>query len=376
MADSGSIGGNTSHEFHVLADSGEDAIAFSDGSDYAANIERAETLDQRQERPAPSMDLRTVPTPGVKTIADLCAALDVTAQQTLKTLLVQAAEGGLAALVLRGDHELNAIKAEKHPTIASPLRMASEEEIEAACGARPGSIGPIGLSLPVIADFAALAIADFYCGANRTEEHLAGANWDRDIQDYQGADLRSVVAGDPSPDGQGTLQICRGIEVGHIFQLGSKYSDAMGARVLEETGRNVTLSMGCYGIGVSRIVAAAIEQNHDERGICWPRAMAPFQLALVPLNMHKSQAVAEAAEKLHTQCIERGIEVLLDDRNERPGVKFADMELLGIPHRVVIGDRSLAEGEIEYQGRQDTESQRIALGDAMDFIDSLLNAGT
>ncbi|WP_439107611.1 proline--tRNA ligase [Congregibacter sp.] len=372
MADSGSIGGNTSHEFHVLADSGEDAIAFSDGSDYAANVERAETLDQSDLRPAPTMELSKVATPGVKTIADLCAAMDMAAERTAKTLLVEGAEGGLVALVVRGDHELNTIKAEKHPLVASPLRMASEEEATEACGAGFGSIGPVGLTIPIIADFSAAACADFCCGANSPDEHYDGANWDRDISDYQCADLRSVISGDPSPDGKGTLQIRRGIEVGHIFQLGTKYSDAMNAKVLDETGRNVTVSMGCYGIGVSRIVAAAIEQNHDERGIIWPAAMTPFQLAIVPLNMHKSAAVAEAAEALYAQCQERGIEVLMDDRNERPGVKFADMELLGIPHRVVIGDRALGDGEIEYQGRRDAEAQRVPLAGAMDFIASLL----
>ncbi|WOJ91973.1 proline--tRNA ligase [Congregibacter variabilis] len=368
MADSGSIGGNTSHEFHVLADSGEDAIAFSDSSDYAANIERAETLDQSDQRPQASIALGKTPTPGVKTIADLCAALNIQAQHTVKTLIVEAAEGGLVALVLRGDHELNTIKAEKHPLVASPLRMATEEEATSACGAGFGSIGPVGLSIAIVADYAAAACADFYCGANSPEEHYEGANWDRDISSYERADLRSVVTGDPSPDGQGTLQIRRGIEVGHIFQLGTKYSEAMNAKVLDENGRNVTISMGCYGIGVSRIVASAIEQNHDERGIIWPGAMAPFQLAIVPLNMHKSAAVAEAAEALHAQCLEQGIEVLMDDRNERPGVKFADMELLGIPHRVVIGDRSLAEGEVEYQGRRDSEAQRVALADALNFV--------
>lgn len=374
MADSGSIGGNTSHEFHVLADSGEDAIAFSDASDYAANIERAETLDQSDQRPAASIAINKIPTPGVKTIADLCDALSISPERTAKTLLVQAADtaegvyGGLVALVLRGDHELNTIKAEKHPLIASPLRMATEEEASDACGAGFGSIGPVGLSIPVVADFAAAACADFYCGANSAEEHFEGANWGRDIADYQCADLRSVVSGDPSPDGKGTLQIRRGIEVGHIFQLGTKYSEAMNAKVLDENGRNLTVSMGCYGIGVSRIVAAAIEQNHDDRGIIWPRAMAPFQLAIVPLNMHKSAEVTEAAEALHAKCLAQGIEVLMDDRKERPGVKFADMELLGIPHRVVIGDRALADGEVEYQGRRDSEAQRVPLADAMSFV--------
>ncbi len=376
LADSGSIGGSTSHEFHVLADSGEDAIAFSDGSDYAANIERAETLDQRDARPAPQADMSVVATPGVRTIDDVSTSLNIEPSTTVKTLLVEGNDEGLVALILRGDHELNAIKAEKHPLVASPLRMAEEDEATRATGAPFGSLGPVGLELPVIVDYAAASLADFTCGANRAEEHLQGVNWDRDVENYQCADLRSVVAGDPSPDGKGKLQIRRGIEVGHIFQLGTKYSEAMNARVLDENGKNLTLTMGCYGIGVSRIVAAAIEQNHDERGIIWPAAMAPFQLAIVPLNMHKSAAVAEAAETLHKACCTRGIEVLMDDRNERPGVKFADMELLGIPHRIVIGDRALGDGEIEYQGREDSEAQRVRLDDVNSFIDGLLQTAS
>lgn len=368
LADTGSIGGSTSHEFHVLADSGEDAIAFSDGSDYAANVELAETLDHSAQRPEPAATIEPVATPGVKTIADVSAALAVDAAKTVKTLLVEGADGGLVALVLRGDHELNAIKAEKHPLIASPLRMAEAAEAEKATGAPFGSIGPVGLSVPVVVDYAAAALSDFVCGANRADEHLTGVNWGRDISEFASADLRSVVPGDPSPDGKGSLMIRRGIEVGHIFQLGTQYSEAMEAGVLDENGKKVTLSMGCYGIGVSRIVAAAIEQNHDDRGIIWPAAMAPFQIAIVPLNMHKSEAVAAAANDLHDQCLAAGIEVLMDDRNERPGVKFADMELLGIPHRVVIGDRALGDGEIEYQGRRDAEARRVPAGDAMSFI--------
>jgi prolyl-tRNA synthetase len=368
LADTGSIGGSTSHEFHVLAESGEDAIAFSDDSDYAANVELAETVDQRDQRPASSEKLRSIDTPGVKTIADVCAAMGIEAQQTVKTLLVAATGGGLVALVLRGDHELNPIKAEKHPAIAAPLRMATDEEARQACGAGFGSLGPVGLDLPLIVDHAAAALADFSCGANRDDQHLAGVNWDRDVSTYECADLRCVVAGDPSPDGRGRLQIRRGIEVGHIFQLGTKYSDAMEARVLDENGRSVAMSMGCYGIGVSRIVAAAIEQNHDERGILWPAAMAPFTVAIVPINMHKSPAVAEAAEALYGRCRDAGIEVLLDDRNERPGVKFADMELLGIPHRIVVGERTLAEGDMEYQARADVQAQRIPAQDAFDIL--------
>lgn len=367
-ADSGSIGGSTSHEFHVLAESGEDAIAFSGESDYAANVELAETLDHSDQRLPPAQPLASIATPDVKTITDLCTLLDVPSATTVKTLLVAGAEQGLVAVVLRGDHELNPIKAEKHPLIASPLRFASEEELLAVAKAPAGSIGPVALSIPVLADYAAAALNDFICGANSAEEHFTGANWDRDISDYSTADLRAVMSGDPSPDGEGMLQIRRGIEVGHIFQLGTKYSEAMVAKALDENGKNVTLSMGCYGIGVSRIVAAAIEQSHDERGIIWPRAMAPYQLAIVPLNMHKSAEVADAAEKMYADCVEQGIEVLLDDRKERPGVKFADMELLGIPHRIVIGDRALADGEVEYQGRQDEDAERVSLADIMSHI--------
>lgn len=368
MADPGSIGGSTSHEFHVLADSGEDAIAFSDGSDYAANVELAPTPDVSATRPAPRQALVNVPTPGVRTLSEVAEQLRIDARQAVKTLLVHGAEDSLVALVLRGDHELNAIKAEKHPLVAAPLRMADEAQARAATGAPFGAIGPVGLSIPIVVDFAAAALADFTCGANRAAQHSRGVNWDRDIRDYQCADLRRVVAGDPSPDGQGTLHIRRGIEVGHIFQLGRKYSEAMNARVLDENGQSVTLAMGCYGIGIGRIVAAAIEQHHDERGIIWPAAMAPFEVAIVPLNLHKAPAVAEAAEALYAACHARGIEVLMDERNERPGVKFADMELLGIPHRIVIGARSLADGDVEYQGRRDARAHRLPLDQAAEFL--------
>jgi prolyl-tRNA synthetase len=376
LADTGSIGGSTSHEFMVLADSGEDDIAFSDSSDYAANVELAETLNLSDQRPEAQETVTSVATPGVRSIADLCGALSVDPATTVKTLLVAAADGaGLVALVLRGDHELNAIKAEKLPAIESPLRMASDVEAEAASGAPFGSIGPRGLSMPIIVDYAAAALADFTCGANSADEHLKGVNWDRDVTDYECADLRKVISGDPSPDGQGQLQIRKGIEVGHIFQLGCKYSEAMNTSVLDENGRSAVLSMGCYGIGVSRIVAAAIEQNHDERGISWPAAMAPFQLAIVPLNMQKSAAVAEAAMALYSACRSAGLEVLLDDRNERPGIKFADMELLGMPHRVVIGDRALADGEYEYQDRREAEAQRIPAAEALGIITEKLASG-
>ncbi|MCL4104399.1 UNVERIFIED_CONTAM: hypothetical protein GTU68_047361 [Idotea baltica] len=352
IADSGSIGGSTSHEFHVLADSGEDDIAFSDGSDYAAN--RAQAGDAMSE----------IATPAVKTIEQLCQHLNVTAQSTIKTLFVRGTaddtgESGLVALVLRGDHKLNETKAEKLEGIASPLTMAQETEVQEACGATFGSLGPVGLSIPTIVDRSAAQLANFVCGANKDDHHLQNVNWERDCAAGRVADLREVVEGDISPDGRGQLHIKRGIEVGHIFQLGTKYSEAMGATVLNENGKDVTVTMGCYGIGITRIVAAAIEQNHDDKGIIWPASMAPFQLALIPLNMHRSEAVAETAEALYLSLKAAGIDVLLDDRNERPGVKFADMELMGIPHRLVIAERALEKGEIEYKGRTDDDFQLL-----------------
>jgi len=369
IADTGSIGGSTSHEFHVLASSGEDAIAFSDGSAYAANVEMAEALAPQIERPAPTASLQEVATPGIKTIEELAAFLSIDPANSVKTLVVEGAEvGRLVALVLRGDHQLNTIKAEKLPGVAAPLQLASEERVRAACRTGFGSLGPVGMDLPMIVDRSAAQLANFTCGANSEGKHLTGVNWNRDCPLGQIADLRDVVAGDPSPDGKGHLQIKRGIEVGHIFQLGTKYSEAMNAKVLNENGKNVTVTMGCYGIGVSRIVAAAIEQNHDESGIIWPSSMAPFQLAIVPLNMHKSEDVTRCAEDLYQHLQAVGIEVLLDDRNERPGVKFADMELIGIPHRIVIGERALADGNIEYKSRRGTESQLIAQDDIIDFL--------
>ena len=371
IADTGSIGGSASHEFHVLANSGEDDIAFSDTGNYAANVEMAEAIAPEAARLPPGEVLQEVATPGVKSIDELAAFLSVEPSATLKTLLVAAEkEGELVALVLRGDHQLNPIKAEKLEGIASPLRMATEEEARAVCGAGFGSLGPVGLKVPAIVDRSAAALADFSCGANRDEYHLKGVNWDRDLPLERVADLRRVEEGDPSPDGQGTLQIKRGIEVGHIFQLGTKYSEAMSARVLDETGRNITMIMGCYGIGVSRIVAAAVEQNHDDSGIVWPASMAPFQIAIVPLNMHKSPEVAQCAEELYAALSAAGIEVLMDDRNERPGVKFADMELIGIPHRIVIGDRALADNNIEYKGRRDTESQLVPRDEILAFVNA------
>lgn len=369
IADTGSIGGSASHEFHVLASSGEDAIAFSDGSDYAANVEMAEALAPPGDRPAPGATLQKVATPDAKTIEDVSNFLAIDPATTTKTLIVNGIEEGeLVALVLRGDHHLNAIKAEKLSGVAAPLQMASEEAVRAACGAGPGSLGPVGLEMPVFVDRGAAHLADFCCGANDDGHHFTGVNWERDCPPGFVVDIREVVAGDPSPDGSGTLQIKRGIEVGHIFQLGTKYSEAMNAQVLNENGKSITMTMGCYGIGVTRIVAAAIEQNHDENGITWPAQMAPFQLAIVPLNMQKSEAVARCAEDLYQQLGDAGINVLLDDRNERPGVKFADMELIGIPHRIVIGDRALAEGNIEYKGRSGGESENIPQGDIVEFL--------
>ena len=352
-ADTGSIGGTGSEEFQVLADSGEDAIAVSDGADhYAANLELAPTFPSDAARPAPGAALAEIATPGQRTIADLAAFLGVPSTQTLKLLMVDGAEGGVVALLLRGDHELNAIKAQKLPGVASPLRMAARETVVAATGCEPGYLGPRGLSCPVYADHAALALADFVCGANRLDMHLTGVNWGRDLPEPTPADLRNVVPGDPSPGGDGHLTLRRGIEVGHIFQLGRKYSEAMQASVLDEAGKPVTMYMGCYGIGVTRIVAAAIEQNNDAAGICWPEPLAPFSVVVVPLNAGKSPRVAAAAEQLYADLQAIGLEVLLDDRDARPGVKFADAELLGIPHRIVVSDRGLDAGRLEYRHRR------------------------
>jgi prolyl-tRNA synthetase len=373
IADTGSIGGSASHEFHVLANSGEDDIAFSDSSDYAANVEMAQALAPPGHRAAPTMERAEVATPGVKTIEDLANFLTVDPDTTVKTLVVHAdQENELVALVLRGDHQLNGVKAEKLSGVACPLQMADEAEVRQVLGAGFGSLGPVGLKINLIVDRSAAHLADFTCGANRDDYHLSGVNWERDCPLQRVEDLRNVVEGDPSPDGQGSLQIKRGIEVGHIFQLGTKYSESMGASVLDENGKSVTMTMGCYGIGVSRIVAAAIEQNHDDKGIIWPASMAPFQLAIVPLNMHKSEAVASCAEQLYQQLQDAGVDVLLDDRNERPGVKFADMELIGIPHRIVIGDRALAEDNIEYKGRRDEESRLLPRNGIVEFLLSQL----
>ena len=360
LADSGSIGGSRSQEFHVLADSGEDAIAFSTESDYAANVELAEALAPAGERPPPGEALARVRTPGVKTIAELCDFLELPAERTVKAIVVEGAAGGPVLLLVRGDHELNAIKAEKLPQVKVPLTFAGPDAIRAAFGAGPGSLGPVGFAGPIIADRTVAKMADMAVGANADDWHLTGVNFGRDCPEPEVADLRDVVEGDPSPDGCGALSIARGIEVGHVFQLGSKYSAAMNAAVLGEDGQPATVLMGCYGIGVSRVVAAAIEQNHDERGIVWPAAMAPFQVALLPIGANRSAAVRETAESLYRELRAAGIEVLLDDRDARPGVMFADMELIGIPHRVVIGERNLAAGQLEYRGRRDPDSALVA----------------
>ena len=363
-ADTGAIGGSASHEFHVLADSGEDAIAFSDQSDYAANVELAEAV-AIGERPTASEQMRLVDTPHAATIAELVTQFELPVERTIKTLIVAASEafgGGFVALLLRGDHQLNELKAQKLPAIASPLTFASEEEIRALVGAGPGSLGPLDLPIPYIADHSAALCHDFTCGANRDGQHYFGVNWERDLPLGQCADLRNVRDGDPSPDGQGTLHIRRGIEVGHIFQLGSKYSEALQATVLDEQGKAVTMPMGCYGIGVSRVVAATVEQNHDQRGIIWPAAIAPFDVVVMPLNAKKSPREVAQCEALYAELSAAGFDVLYDDREkERLGVRLADAELIGIPHRILITEKALDSGMVEYKGRRDSEASMIAV---------------
>jgi len=369
MADSGSIGGKSSHEFHVLADSGEDAIAFSSDSDYAANVEKAEALQPTEPRPAPSADMATVDTPDQHSIEDVSNFLSAPATQCLKTLLVEGSEeNSVVALVLRGDHELNEIKASNLDEVASPLCFANDEQIKQVAGCSAGSLGPVGLSIKVIADHAALQCADFVCGANEDSKHLTGVNWERDCELPEAADLRNIVEGDASPDGKGTLSIVRGIEVGHIFQLGKKYSEAMGATVLDENGKATTMTMGCYGIGITRIVASAIEQNNDENGIIWPTSLAPFDVAIAPINMQKSDDVRNAAVKLHDELSAIGLDVLLYDEKARLGGMLADLDLIGIPHRVVIGDRGLKENKVEYKKRGEAESQDITIEDIVAFL--------
>ncbi|WP_305456260.1 proline--tRNA ligase [Photobacterium leiognathi] len=370
-ADSGAIGGNGSQEFHVLAESGEDLIAFSTESDYAANIEKAEALAPAHDRAAPTVELSVIDTPNAKTIDELVEQHGIAIEKTIKTLFVKASDeidASIVALLVRGDHELNEIKAENLDWVASPLEMATEEEIRQFVNAGPGSLGPVGLELPFIVDRTVAVMSDFAAGANIDDKHHVGINWGRDVELGRVEDLRNVVEGDPSPCGQGTLMLKRGIEVGHIFQLGTTYSEKMNCGVLDSNGKNVILEMGCYGIGVSRVVASAIEQNNDENGIIWPDAIAPFQVSIVPMNMAKSEEVKEAAEKLYAELTAAGIDVLFDDRKERPGVMFADHELIGIPHTIVIGNRSLENGEMEYKNRRAGTKEAVPVNDVVEFL--------
>jgi prolyl-tRNA synthetase len=371
QADTGSIGGSSSHEFQVLAESGEDDIVFSTESDYAANIELAEAIAPSTTRQTPQQDMALVDTPNAKTINELVEQYQLPIEKTVKTLIVKAAENSghqLVALLVRGDHSLNEIKAEKLELVASPLEFATEEQIRAVIGAGPGSLGPVNLSLPIVVDRAVAVMSDFGAGANIDGKHYFNINWERDLALPQVADIRNVVEGDPSPDGKGTLQIKRGIEVGHIFQLGTKYSEAMKATVQGEDGKNHVMEMGCYGIGVSRIVAASIEQNHDESGIIWPEAIAPFRVVIIPMNMHKSPRVQETAEKIYSQLKAAGVEVLFDDRKERPGVMFADAELIGIPHMIVIGERNLDNKQIEYKYRTNPDKEMVSTDDIVELL--------
>ena len=372
LADSGAIGGSSSHEFHVLADSGEDAIAFASGSDYAANIEKAGYLPPADPRPAPTAEMETIDTGDAHSIDEICDYLDVDARLTVKTLLVEGTEeGSVVALVLRGDHELNEIKAEHLEPVKSPLSFASEEQVKKVAGCMPGSVGPVGLDITVIADHSAAHCSDFICGANIDDKHLQNVNWGRDLPEPIVADIRNVVEGDASPDGKGTLSIVRGIEVGHIFQLGDKYSRALDAGVLDENGKRQIMTMGCYGIGVTRVVAAAIEQNHDDNGIIWPAAIAPFDIAIAPINMHKSEKVQQAVEKIYEDLTSAGFDVLLFDNKDRLGAMLADIELIGIPHRLVIGERGLDAGKVEYKGRRDEKSTEIEGDKLMEFLKQL-----
>ena len=375
-ADSGAIGGSRSHEFHVLADSGEDAIAFSSGSSFAANVELVPCPEPGETRGPAAREVERVATPGVRSIDDLSTRLRIPARRCLKTLLLEGRNGTPVAVCLRGDHDLNLIKAASLPGVAVPVAMASAEQVESAIGCPPGSLGPVNLPLPVHADHAALGMSDFVCGANREGCHLHGVNWGRDLPEPEAADLRNATPGDPSPDGSGPLSIARGIEVGHIFQLGEEYSRSMGSVVQDEQGRAVHLFMGCYGIGVTRVVAAAIEQNHDQRGIIWPAAIAPYHVALLPMNMHKSQRLREAVESVYRELCDAGIEVLLDDRRVRPGVMFADAELTGIPYRLVMSDRGLDAGCAELRHRRDEESVEVGLEQTVSTLRSRVAAET
>ena len=372
VADSGSIGGAVSHEFHVLADSGEDAIAFSTASDYAANVEKAEALMPIGSRPPAMLEMQVIDTPNQHSIEDVSQFLTVSGAQCLKTLIVKGEEG-LVALLLRGDHELNKIKAEKIEGVASPLEFAAEEDILRTCHCKPGSIGPFGLTISIIADRSVMLMSDFVCGANEDGKHFQGVNWERDLPIPEHVvDIRTVVEGDPSPDGNGEITLARGIEVGHIFQLGTKYSASMKAGVINEGGKNQIMLMGCYGIGISRVVAAAIEQNHDDKGIIWPSNLAPFQVALCPMNMHKSERLKVAAEQLYQDLQAAGFEVLFDDRKVRAGFMFSDMELIGVPHCIIVGDRGLDAGTVEYKSRIAKENEEILLVDIVAFLKAKL----
>lgn len=368
-ADTGAIGGSASHEFQVLADAGEDLLFWSDGSNYAANIEQATSLLPPPAKTWPAESMQEVATPGLKSIDAVSAHLGVSPCQTVKTLVVKGREHPLVALVLRGDDTLNELKAAKHPLVNNPLTFASDEEIEQALGVPVGFLGPVALTIPIIADHHALALEGFVCGANKADTHCQNAAWERDVCLPAAFDLRNVREGDKSPDGKGTLHACRGIEVGHVFQLGNKYAKAMQANVMDESGQLQTLLMGCYGIGVSRLVAASIEQHHDEHGIVWPESIAPFNVVIIPLNGARSEKVREVGESLYQACLAKGMDVLLDDRNERPGVLFADSELMGIPHRLVVGERNLAEGFVEYRARTGTENIRIPLSEAVEYLE-------
>ncbi|MFT5351072.1 MAG: prolyl-tRNA synthetase [Planctomycetota bacterium] len=368
IADSGSIGGSTSHEFHVLADSGEDRIVFTENGEYAANIELAAAPLPDGQRPQPEQTLKKIATPGQHSIEDVAAFLNVASEKCLKTLIVNGKDDSLVALVLRGDHDLNRIKVEKLEVVSKPLTFASTEAIKRKLACEIGSLGPLGLDIPVIVDHSAAHVTDFVCGANENDYHLIGANWGGDVQEFITADIRNIVSGEPAPDGSGNVKIAQGIEVGHIFQLGTRYSAAMKANCLNENGEASTLIMGCYGIGISRIVAAAIEQNHDDKGIIWPASIAPFSVVLVPIHMHKSLRLREAVMALYDKFRSANIEVLVDDRRERPGVMFADMELIGIPHRFVFSERGLDAQTLEYKGRTDTDNTDVKLENAVEFI--------
>ncbi|HEY8522035.1 MAG TPA: proline--tRNA ligase [Gammaproteobacteria bacterium] len=368
QADPGAIGGSRSEEFQVLAASGEDVIAYCDADGFAANVEVVDLPPPAEPRPAPRESLELVATPGAGSIEAVSAFLGLPPERCLKTLLVAGTDSPAVALFLRGDHELNAVKAQRLPGVARPLRMLRAAEVEAATGCVPGYIGPIGLGLPAYVDQSAAVLADFACGANRADHHYRGANWERDVPLPTVADLRNAVAGDPSPGGGGPLSIARGIEVGHIFQLGTKYSAAMNATVLDANGQPRLMHMGCYGIGVTRVVAAAIEQNHDERGIIWPEPIAPFDVIVIPLNYEKSDRVREATDALYARLGERGFDVLVDDRPQRPGFKFADADLIGIPHRLVVGERGLEQGQVEYKARRATEPEQLPLAEAADLL--------